>query len=271
MKKILYQIIGTILGGLLLIILVSIPFYDLYKEGFSIYLFLFHLLVVICIFLGTLAMLFVILFSKRTDMRLAKRSAHFGKPYLIKVDQNGGIEAVNSACLVNLKDIGKYASVEEFDYNREYLDLMNEIRKERTFTVRFRNLDNEEIHLRFLPVKSGKKFYLVGENISAQQLNFEFHRNLSLYNPITKYPNRNYFGIKLQEPFDNPRELKKANVLALVDISGFRNIHKLFGSIVANETLKALANIIEESIWGYRAEVFHMRDDIFLVFFRNAA
>ena len=66
MKKILYQIIGTILGGLLLIILVSIPFYDLYKEGFSIYLFLFHLLVVICIFLGTLAMLFVILFSKRT-------------------------------------------------------------------------------------------------------------------------------------------------------------------------------------------------------------
>lgn len=267
MRKLLHQIHGIIIGGALLILLVSLLFYDLYQENQSFSLFLLHILVIIGIFLGALGALFVLLFSKRDDMRLSVRGPHYGRPYLIRTDAEGRIESLNSTCLVNLKDIGKCKSVEEFDYNREHFDLVTEIRNQRPFSVRFQNQDNETVYLRFLPVKSGKKFYLVGENISQQQLNFEFHRNLSLYDPITKYPNRNYFGIKLQELFQNEKKLKKASSLALVDISGFKNIYKLFGNSVAEETLRALAALLEKSVWRYRAEVFHLGDDVFLVFF----
>lgn len=269
MKKILIQIISIILAGLLLIVISSFPFYNLMKDNFSADLFILHLAVVICLFLGILVSVIVFLYTKRADIRLAKKSAYFGKPYLIKIDANGLIEEVNATCLVNIKDIGKYVSVEQFDCFKENVDLMNEIKMQKPFTACFEAADNGVLYLRFLPVKSRRKYYLIGENISTQQLNFDFHRNLSLHSPITNYPNRNFFGIKLQELFDDKKEIRKANSLALIDISGFKNINKLFGYKIADETLKVLAKLIDESVWDYQADVFHVGDDVFLVFFRN--
>lgn len=269
MKKIFLKIGSIILSGIIVFVLVSVPFYNLLKSNFSVYLFILYIFVTIILFLAIVGGVVLYLHTKRADLRMAQKVAYYGKPYLIKVSRDGVIETFNATCLINIKDISKYRTVHDFECIKGNFYLMKDIMNQRPFTVCFESTDNYVKYIRFLPVKSGNKFYLVGENISTQQLNFEFHRNLALYNPITELPNMNYFGIKLQELFDDKRRIRKSNSLVAIDISGFRNINKLFGYRIADETLRVLGKLIEESIWGYKADAFHMGEDIFIVLFRN--
>lgn len=271
MKKILIKIGLIILSGIVILVLISVPFYHLLMSNFTVYLYILYTFVTIIIFLAILCGIILFLYTKRADLRMAQKLSYYGKPYLIKVNREGVIETFNATCLVNIKDISKYSSVYDFDCVKENFNLMKDIMNQRPFTVCFESVDNFVKYVRFLPVKSGRKFYLVGENISTQQLNFEFHRNLALYHPITELPNKNYFGIKLQELFDDKRLIKKSNSLAALDVSVFRNINKLFGYRIADETLKVLGKLIEESIWGYKADAYHMGEDVFIVLFRNTS
>jgi diguanylate cyclase (GGDEF)-like protein len=269
MKKILFQIGAIILFVFIVIVLLSLYFYRQLKDNFTDALFIAFLSMITGLFFGTIAGVSYLIFSKRDEIRLTKRGALYAKPYLIKIDKDGVLETINSTCQINIKDISKYHTVYDFDCVRESFDLMKDIMKQRPFTVCFESTASGPKYIRFLPLKSGKKFFLVGENISTQQKNFEFHRNMSLYNSVTEYPNKNYFGIKLQELFDNKKEIKKKNSLVAIDISGFRNINKLFGYKIADETLVVLGKLIDESLLGYKNDVFHLEEDTFIVLFRN--
>lgn len=166
-------------------------------------------------------------------------------------------------------DYKEYISIYNLHIDNLDIDLLEDILRQNPFTCKFVSNNSETIIVRFLPIKIRGGFFLIGEDSTKQQNLNDYHRNMALYDQITNLPNKNYLGIKLQELFDDEDLLKKKNTLISFDLVGFKNINKLFGYKLGDETIRTLAQIASEELIGYESILFNVELDNFVVLFTN--
>jgi len=270
MKRIYIRIGIILLVTVILIILLTIGFSLHLVDNFRVDLLILFIVLEVLVLLHGAGISGLYLFRNLQDICCNKKDMHQVKPFLFRIDNQGKIEMSNTTCEDNIKDIAKFKTVYDFDLIKESYDVMLDIERQQSLTVVFESTATGPLFVRFLILKNGKKYYLIGENITQHQKDSEFHSNMPLYNSVTKLPNKNFFGIKLQELFDNPEQLIQKNSLLAIDISGFRNINKLFGYKIADQTLIELGKIIQENV-NHKSTLYHLEEDTFVILFKNMA
>lgn len=270
MKRILIRVGVILVATVVLIILLTIGFSIPLVEHFEAWLLIIYVTLEILVFIIGIGAAGIYVLRNIQDVTCSKKDLLQVKPFLFRIDNLGKIELFNTTCENNIRDIAKFKTVYDFALIRESYDVMKDIERQLPLTVVFESTATGPLFVRFLILKSGKKYCLIGENITQHRKDSEFHRNIPLYNSVTKLPSKNYFGIKLQELFDNPAQLLQKNSLVAIDISGFRNINKLFGYRVADQTLIELGKILQEIV-EQKSSLYHLEEDTFAVLFRNTA
>jgi len=222
--------------------------------------------VAVC-FLIFMAYAFYYLNKKNNDIEFSKYRYYYSKPYIIKISNKGKIKKFNKKCTETFKNPQDYTSIEDFKTVKEYIDLMEDIRKQEPFTIAFESVTEEREYLRLIPVRITGGYFLMGENITLQQKDLEYHRNMALYHGITNLPNKNYLGIKLQDLFSNKDFLSRKNVLVAVEVVSFKNINRLFGQKIGEAALVAVAKIINSSFGKNNAILYHVETATYMILF----
>ncbi|MFA6120221.1 MAG: EAL domain-containing protein [Sideroxydans sp.] len=106
-------------------------------------------------------------------------------------------------------------------------------------------------HLAITAVKGGQFFVGAFSDISKQKLAEEEVRQLALYDPLTKLPNRRLLRDRLALAFKASARSKKHGALMFIDLDNFKNIndtkgHEL-GDLLLQQVADRLTNSVRES------------------------
>ncbi|HQC74926.1 MAG TPA: GGDEF domain-containing phosphodiesterase, partial [Bacilli bacterium] len=207
--------------------------------------------------------------TKNSDVEAARLIYYYSKPYIVRVSASGKIRYFNKTCKSNLQSYQDYQYLSDFKTEVDSTTVLSYLRKQRPFTASFTSISGSEIFIRFIPLRSGFGYYLLGEDITAREQDYLMNRNMALYTKTTKLPNKNYLIAKLKDLFNNEESLGLLNSLVAFDISSFKNINNLFGMKIGDETLITLANIVKESLKDKNATLFNTEADNFVVLFER--
>ena len=226
--------------------------------------------VIFVLFSVTLIVLYKILEQKIHDIENARLSLYYTKPFIIKVRKNGRIKSFNKALKnllgktdrfkylmdFNIKDVPEETTVEEM------------LQRQKSFTVVLEIADDVK-YLHFVTTRSSGGFILVGDDISHIEGRFDQYQKLALYNPVTNLPNQNVVLADLTEIFKDEEKLAQFNVLAMFDIVSFSKINLVLGEESGDRFLKLMAELANESLEGYPAKLYNIKQDQFAVLFRG--
>lgn len=243
--------------------------YELVDQSGSILLSVLFFAVIFLIFVLILILAFREVDKKNDDVEASRRYYYYSKPFVFRIDKKGNIKSVNKTIEENVYNHVMFTTIHDLQYDRQDLNILEEVLSQNPFNCRFKNVNGEDFFVRFLPVKARRGYYLIGEDVTEQYNLSDFHRTMALYNEITKIPNKNYLGIRLQEMLANQEQMKKRNALVSVSFSGFKNIPKLFGTRIGEMTQRRLAELIEESLELFKYNLFNVDQDNFIILFRD--
>lgn len=232
----------------------------------SLWIYLAIVAVVLAVMIGWI---FYYLNRRNEDIELSKNLYFYAKPYIVQIGNTGRLISCNHSFQAKVKDCGKYKTIHDFEVYTESIDILHGIYKQESFTVKADSNEGSPVYIRFIPLKAKTGYYLIGIDITSDRDALDYHRSMALYNSTTNLPNRNYLGIKMQELFDDPQLLKRKNSLAAINISGFKNINRMFGYKIGDETLIQLGNILKESVREFHAAVFNTESDNFMILFSD--
>ncbi len=227
--------------------------------------------VIFVLFSGALIILYKILETKMHDIENARITHYYAKPYLIKINRMGKIKSYNQSFKKLLGDYDIYDEVKDFEIKKEF-DLENIediIHRQRAFTAIFELGLQRLVYIRFVPIKTGGGFLLVGDDITSIEGRFDEYRNMALYNKVTHLPNLNSLRQDLQSFFMNPDELKNQNALLALDVVSFSKINVLLGEKSGDRFLIIVSELIDEALEGYPATLYNTSADSFVIFFKN--
>jgi EAL domain-containing protein (putative c-di-GMP-specific phosphodiesterase class I)/GGDEF domain-containing protein len=156
----------------------------------------------------------------------------------------------------NIKDVPEETTVEDM------------LQRQKSFTVVLEIADDVK-YLHFVTTRSSGGFILVGDDISHIEGRFDEYQKLALYNPITNLPNQNVVLADLAEIFKDEEKLAQYNVLAMFDIVSFSKINLVLGEESGDRFLKLMAELANESLEGYPAKLYNIKQDQFAVLFRG--
>lgn len=255
-----------------IVVIQSFPKTGLYKSASFIFLpALYMVAVSTACFLIYVVLVFFYLNKKNTDIEFSKRRYYYNKPFIIKITRKGRITGFNRTCRENIRDWKEIRTVLDFKLARTSADLMLDIKKQDPFTVQYLSTTGTLEYLRLIPVRSTSGYYLLGENITNQQKDFEYHRNMALYNPSTQLPNKNYLSIKLDNLFANEEALSQRNVIVAIELTSFKNIQRLFGKKTGEATLAKVTETIKSMLTGFEAILYHVDVGTFVALLLNLA
>lgn len=267
MKKFQLKVAVLAFIAFTIILIGSLALFDKIEASNSVILKILFFVLVYALIAIVLMYIFLEVDKKYDDVESSKRYYYYSKPYIIKIDKDGKIVKFNKTIEEKVLNYQEYLSVYDLDNDCKDLDLQEEVLRQNAFTCKFELNTQETIYVRFLPVKIRSGYYLIGEDTTEQMNINNFHRNMALYDEITKLPNKNYLGIKLQELFADEEALKKKNTLVCFDIVGFKNINKLFGYKIGDETINKIASMAQEDLYKYKCQLFNIELDNFVVLF----
>lgn len=227
--------------------------------------------VIFILFAVALIVLFKILETKMHDIENARVTHYYAKPYLVKVNRLGKIKSYNQSFKKLLGDYDIYDEVKDFEIKKEF-DLENIediIHRQRAFTAIFELGLQRLVYIRFVPIKTGGGYLLVGDDITNIEGRFDEYRNMALYNKVTHLPNLNSLRQDLQAFFMNPDELKNQNALLALDVVSFAKINVLLGEKSGDRFLIIVSELIDEALEGYPAALYNTAADSFVIFFKN--
>lgn len=207
--------------------------------------------------------------TKNSDVEAARLIYYYSKPYIIRVSGSGKIRYLNKTCKTNIQSYRDFQTLSDFKAETDSGTLLSYLRKQHPFTASFISITDKEIYIRFIPLRSGFGYYLLGEDITDRETDYLMNRNMALYTKTTKLPNKNFLLGKLKELFSNTESLGLLNSLVAFDIISFKNINNLFGMKIGDETLIKLATIISDSLVGKKATLFNTEGDNFVVLFER--
>lgn len=206
--------------------------------------------------------------TKNDDIELSRLIHYYTKPFLLRINRKGKIVFSNRTFKNNVKNFHLIKTIYDLNLEVHEKELLAKIKKQNPFTSIFIN-GEEKIYIRFIPLKSGTGYYLLGENITERENDYINKRNMALYNRITKLPNMNFLILKLKEIFENKKLLQKKNSVVSINILSFKNINLLLGYKIGDETIVKLAEYIKKSLEGYNATLYNTEADNFVALFED--
>lgn len=216
-------------------------------------------------FLVYVLFVFLYLNKKNNDIEFSKRRYYYNKPFIIKITRKGRITGFNRTCRENIHNLDNYRFIADFKLAKPSMDIIADIKKQEPFTIQYESSQGAAEYLRLIPIRITGGYYLLGENITLQQKDFEYHRNMALYVPSTHLPNKNFLGIKLDDLFAGEDFLSRRNVLVAIELTSFRNIQRLFGKKTGDATLVKVSSVINATLAGFKAILYHIDVATFMV------
>ena len=227
------------------------------------------LVILLGCFVVFMVFMFMYLNKRNNDIEISKHRYYYNKPFIFRINKKGLIKKANLTCGDEIPNLGKYKSVFDFELTDKFEDLISEIKKQTPFTVTFNNKENELQYIRFIPIKTSGGHFLLGENITTQLNDLEYHRNMALYNSTTKLPNRNYLGIHLQNLYSSKGFTEDQKVLVAIEINSFKSIQRLFGQKIVTSTLIKASELIQVTLGEFKATLYHVEPERFMVLFTD--
>ncbi|AUD64730.1 hypothetical protein BK011_03190 [Tenericutes bacterium MZ-XQ] len=226
--------------------------------------------VIFILFSVTLIVLYKILEQKVHDIENARLSLYYTKPYIMKVRKNGKIKSYNKALKNLLGKNDRFKYLMDFDIKDvpEETHIEEMLQRQKSFTVILEIADDVK-YIHFVTTRSTGGFILVGDDITHIEGRFDQYQKLALYNPITNLPNQNVILADLTEIFKDEEKLAQYNVLAMFDIVSFSKINLVLGEESGDRFLKLIAELANESLEGYPAKLYNIKQDQFTVLFRG--
>lgn len=208
--------------------------------------------------------------KKEHDFQLSRLALYYIKPYSILCNKHGDIIGVNKTFKTNVNEFFKYKTIEDFEIldnnetqNVEYL------KKQKSFVGEFESVDKNREYLRFFPVKNGRKYSMIGENCTNEQLEAINNKRVATFNTVTNLPNKLVLDKALNELCASNVLDTTNNCLLAIDIVDFNKINKLFGFEASDNMLRVMSSKVKESFEGYTTELYNIRTSLFILLIRN--
>ena len=227
--------------------------------------------VIFLLFALALVIIYKILVTKINDIENARITHYYAKPYIIWITGKGKIKSYNQSFKKLLGDYDIYDKIQDFKIKTEF-DMENiedVIHRQRAFTAIFELGLLKLVYIRFIPMRSGGGYLLVGDDISNIEGAFDEYKSLALYNKVTHLPNYNSLRADLIAFFNDLDAVKKMNSLLAIDIVSFSKINILLGEKSGDRFLVIISELIDESLEGYPATLYNIEADSFFIFFKD--
>lgn len=227
--------------------------------------------VIFVLFALALVIIYKILVTKINDIENARITHYYAKPYIIWITGKGKIKSYNQSFKKLLGDYDIYDKIQDFKIKTEF-DMENiedVIHRQRAFTAIFELGLLRLVYIRFIPMRSGGGYLLVGDDNSNIEGRFDEYKSLALFNKVTHLPNYNSLRADLISFFSDLDAVKKMNSLLAIDIVSFSKINILLGDKSGDRFLVIISELIDESLEGYPATLYNTESDSFFIFFKD--
>ncbi len=215
--------------------------------------------------IGLVLLLYYLFNKKNNDIEISKSKYLGAKPYMIEVNRFGKIKSYNETCKRNLKNIGKLKGVHDFISGEV---IFEDLQLQKPFIAGF---EDGKKKIRFQPLKTSGGYLLVGEDVTDSAESAEYYRKLAMGNLVTGLPNKNFLMKRLENLFSDKEDLEKKNSLVELNLQDFKRINRLFGVKFGDECLLKMTEILKRSLQGFKAEIFHLHADDFIILFMDLA
>ena len=207
---------------------------------------------------------------REQDFALAKISQFYAKPYALTVKKNGEIISKNKTFRTDIENFREFHTVDDFNiYNMEEVTVLAYVKGQKSFIVLFENSEGHTHYARFISVKSGNRFILVGEDCTKEVLENEKNKQVAMFNAVTGLPNKLVFDQDVNDLCNFGSLLVSNNSVIALDILDFVKINRLFGYTAADNMLRQMAARMAELLSEFRATIYNIRTSLFIVVVRN--
>ena len=145
------------------------------------------------------------------------------------------------------------------------IDILGQRKTQKRVSVVMRS-EGKEKYVRFIPIKYLFKYALVGDDITSIEKKFSNYKTLAYYDQVTKLPNAYYLKSDLFEILEDKKS-QKNNVLAMVSIVNFNNLHNLFSEKILNDLLLEIKISLKNSVEPYNVKLYNLYYDHFALLF----
>ncbi len=229
--------------------------------------------VVFIIFSVTIVVIYRVLDERIEDIQNARLALYYTKPYIIKINKKGKIKSYNRAFKNFLGEFDIYDDIRDFTVknvvNRESILEMVKRQLPMTFLFELDNLDNEEKYILFIPTRTAGGTLLIGTDVTNTEGRFDQYRKLALTNQVTALPNYNQLLQDLEQLLEDNERAHLNNSLISLDIINFEKTRLILGQQSTNRFLSLISEMISQSLEGYPASLYHIKNDHFVVLLQN--
>lgn len=212
----------------------------------------------------------VIYAKKEYEFSLSRLTQLFVKPYVVLVNKKGHIIDYNKAFRLKVQKFYNYEDVSQFNlYPDPTTDVLPLILKQTSFVIALEDSKEKTRYIKFISIKKRFKYCLIGEDKTEEVIENDFNRDIALYNPVTKLPNRYMLNRKLDELCNSDRLFKTNNSLIAIDITDFAKVNAIFGFATADSILCSLRDVLQKTLSDFEYYLYNIRTSLFVILLEN--
>ncbi|MCF7932624.1 MAG: GGDEF domain-containing phosphodiesterase, partial [Acholeplasmataceae bacterium] len=220
------------------------------------------------VFAAGLWVLYRSILNKVNDIEISRIKHYYAKPYIIKIKADGRIKWFNRTFRQHLPASLSYKNVLDFDLTTEITeDVMNWIGQQHAFTARFQNIGRVTF-IHFISLKTTGGYMLLGDDVTLDENRKDYYRTLALVHPLTELPNRNSLKWDLRIILADKDEFRRYALVA-VHIAGLSKNSIGFNESVFNQTIKSTRDVLNQTLKGYDATLYHTESETFAVLIKD--
>lgn len=186
-----------------------------------------------------------------------------------KIDKNGIIKDVNSACrrffaLKRVDFIGKHFS--EFFHSRENKSDLNSI----SSIFRAKNFENNEVffHADVISLGNDSSKIIICQDITyLKKIESELEYAVN-HDSLTGLPNRKYLVSKIENSIKKSKENNSIFALCFIDLNKFKSVNDNYGHHIGDMLLKHVSEVLKHAIREHDT-VARLGGDEFVILLEN--
>ena len=160
---------------------------------------------------------------------------------------------------------GDIRNVNDFKiYEMEEVDVLGYVKAQKSFVVELKKDETQTDYLRFLSIKTGRKYTLVGENCTKEINEIAKNKKVAMFNGVTNLPNKLVFDSDVNNMCASGQLYVTNNSVISLDILDFAKINRLFGFAAADNMVKQTSARLGELLRDFNATIYNIRTSIFV-------
>ena len=208
--------------------------------------------------------------KREQDFSLSKINQYYIKPYAISVNKRGDILNTNKTYRNDVESHVEYHNVNDFKiYEMEEVDVLGYVKGQKSFVIEVEKEDKTYEYIRFLSIKTGRKYTLVGDNCTKEISEIAKNKKVAMFNAVTSLPNKLVFDSDVNAMCASGQLYVTNNSVVSLDILDFAKINRLFGFAAADNMVKQTSNRLAELLKDFNATIYNIRTSLFVAVIRD--